>query len=157
MLLALILIIIITLLAWAVSRFMAIKICPACVGVSGTWLLLTLGVLMGLLDPETWRLIIAILMGGSVVGIAFQGEKSIKWAAENPMWWKIIIVLPGFLAVYGAVKYMSWMTLVFAVAILGIVMYSFFVRKHDRDKTRGIHGGESATVHDLEKKLDKCC
>ncbi|KKU73378.1 MAG: hypothetical protein UX98_C0008G0044 [Parcubacteria group bacterium GW2011_GWA2_47_26] len=157
MLLVLVLITAITLIVWGVSRFMAIKICPACVGVSGTWLILIFGVLIGALQIEAWQLIIAILMGGTVVGIAFQGEKSIKWASENPMWWKLVIVLPGFLAVYGAIQYMSWMTFIFAVAILGLVMYAFFVRKHGRGAARDIDRGDSVTVKNLEKKLDKCC
>ena len=153
---ALILITLITLIVWRISQVVGIKICPACVGVSSAWLILTAGVLTEMLSSNSWQMIIAILMGGSVVGIAFQGEKSIKWAEKNPMWWKLIVVLPGFLAVYGAIKYMSWGTLAGAIVVLGAVMYVFFVRK-GKVSPQQVHRNDDPSVKKLEKDLEKCC
>ena len=155
MLLAILLILLITLAVWGLSKAIAIKICPACVGVSGTWLLLMLGVLTGILDPNRWVGIIAILMGGSVAGIAFQGEKSIKWAQNNQVWWKLLVMLPGFLAVYGAVNYINWGTFAFAIVALGLVMYAFFLRK--KSEPHVPHPTDSSGVQKIEKGLEECC
>ena len=49
---------------------MTTKICPLCVSVSALWLVLSAGVAWGYLAAATFLLPIALLMGGSVVGVA---------------------------------------------------------------------------------------
>lgn len=124
--------------------------------VSSTWLVLTLGILTQVLNPEPWKMIVAMLMGGSVVGIAYQGEKAIGWAAQNPMIWKLLVLIPGFLVAYGAVQYMNFWTLGGAVIVLGTVAYLFFVHK-TRHGTPKISHGDSREIKEIEKGLEKCC
>ncbi|MBI4135477.1 hypothetical protein HY477_01970 [Candidatus Uhrbacteria bacterium] len=133
------------------------KICPVCMAVSGTWLALTLGILVGVLNPEPWKLVIAMLAGGSVVGIAYQGEKAIKPAAQNPMLWKMLVLPPGFLAAYGAVQWMSFWTLGGAVIVLVATAYLFFIRRGLRGAAHGLHSGDASNVEKIEKGLERCC
>ena len=125
--------------------------------VSGIWLLLMLGILMDLLNPESWKLVIAILMGGSVVGIAYQGEKVIKWAAQKPMLWKMLVLPPGFLAVYGAVQYMSFWTFGGAVIVLAATAYLFFIRRGVSGTPHTAHLNDASNVQKIEKGLEQCC
>ncbi len=133
-----------------------IKICPVCMAVSGTWLALTLGILVGVLNPEPWKMVVVMLMGGSVGGIAYQGEKVLKWAGQNPMLWKMFLLPPGFVAAYGAVQYMSFWTFGGALVVMVVVAYLFFMRK-DRPDPHKLDRGDSTRVQDIEKGLEKCC
>ncbi|MEK7190231.1 MAG: hypothetical protein AAB661_00500, partial [Patescibacteria group bacterium] len=53
------------------------QICPICAGVSLTWLWMLFGMGLGFLSVEKYQMVIAILMGGSVIGIVNKLEE--KW------------------------------------------------------------------------------
>lgn len=127
-----------------------IKICPVCAVVSFTWLLISAGIMAGLLESENWKLIMAIAMGGTAVGIAFQAEKRFGW--RSPMI-KFIIIVIGFVLAYLAVGNINAWTLAAEAIIILALGYLFFVFKT----------GDSANVADqkklkeLEEKMKNCC
>src|SRR3989338_1204242 len=60
------------------ANLLIMKFCPICAAVSGTWLVLSAGVAWGFLTPSAWLIPVALLMGGSVIGIANKMENHKK-------------------------------------------------------------------------------
>lgn len=141
---ALILIVLIAAVAAAVRRFTRLAVCPICVGVSGTWLLLLVGTYAGYpVDP----LVIGILMGGSVVGVAYQLEKRLR---ENmsPALWKLLFIPPGFAAVESTLQN-RWLLLIALLVYLASLTAIFTKRnKNPSSDTK---------TNDLVKKMQSCC
>ena len=127
-----------------------IKICSVCAVVSLTWLLISVGIVTGLLESDSWKLIVAIAMGGTAVGTAFQAEKRFNW--HSPMI-KLTIVIIGFILAYFAITSISFWVLIFEAAIILVLGYLFFIF--------GI--GNNANIEDskklkeLEEKMKDCC
>src|SRR3989344_2086029 len=87
-------------LAWVLNRVLPFKVCPICVGVFGTWLWMLAAKFLGY---EIDIMIPAILMGGSVVGIAYQIEKRniIAGVSANESFiWKAFFIPGGFVVAY---------------------------------------------------------
>ncbi|OGL64814.1 hypothetical protein A3B21_03780 [Candidatus Uhrbacteria bacterium RIFCSPLOWO2_01_FULL_47_24] len=156
MIIAVISIIVITGIAWGISQLLPYKICPVCAGVSGTWLVLGALMLAGRLPEATYLLPIAILMGGSVVGIGYQGEKSYRWPAQNPVIWKLIVMSIGFPLVYNVVLRLNWSVWFGELIALCLLMYAFFVRKA-KPEPHTPHRSDDSDVQKIEKGLEKCC
>lgn len=133
------------------NGILKIKICPICAGVSSTWLILTAGILLGVLSATNYLLPITIMMGGSVVGISYQAEKRFAWASA--LSGKVLVVAPGFMLVYLFILNMSWPTLVVELMALLILAYLFFLRIPEGDKKTPA----STEVQELEKKMEECC
>ena len=153
MLIALISILAITGAISRLNRFLQFKICPICLGVSGTWLGLSAMVLSGQLPMTDYQLLIAILMGGSVVGIAYQGEKRFIWAQESIFRFKVPATVIGFTLAYLALQNLSWIIFGIEVAVLTALAYLFFIKLE-----RGSESPEELRrVAELEKKMEKCC
>lgn len=127
-----------------------IKICPVCVVVSLTWFLISAGITMGLLKADNWKLIVAIAMGGTAVGIAFQAEKRFGW--HSPMI-KFIIIVIGFVLAYLAVGNINVWTLAAEAIIILALGYLLFVLR--------VGGGANASdpkkLKELERKMKDCC
>ncbi len=121
---------------------MKIKICPICAGVSLAWLLMTAGILMGQLSITDYQLPVAILMGGTVVGIADKIGKNKFWT-----------IPAGFILVYYAVRFISWTVFGIEIAILGIVAYAYFIMPGKSLKIEN----DPARVREIEEKLKNCC
>lgn len=155
--LPILLIMVITGLVWALNKLLPFKLCPVCAGVSGTWTILTVAMLSGILFPTSYSLPTAILMGGTVVGIAYQGEKSLTWVRRYPVAWKLAVMVVGFPLVYGAVQYMSWITFGIELVALTGVMYLFFIRRGISGTVHPAHPGEAQDVKKIEKGLEQCC
>ena len=132
---------------------MRINICPICVVVGGTWFTLSSFVAWGYLDPRQFIIPISILMGGSVVGIAYQGIQKIEWAAKHPLIWKYLIIFTGVPISYVLVSSLSRRVVVLEFVVLLITAYFFFVEW--QKKPRG--SGESQKIRDIEKKMKQCC
>ena len=123
-----------------------LRLCPICAGVSGTWAWMLVARAVGYaIDP----LIIGILMGGSVVGAAYQLEKRLP-SGRSPLLWKTIFIPGGMFAVY---ELLSSRWVVFFAA-LGVMLILTFVFLRPR---RGHGGKEGERVQDLEEKMKKCC
>ena len=84
-------IIVIAGIATALNRWFAWAFCPLCAGVAGTWLWMLGGIYGQLLFEENWRLLTAVLMGGTIVGILYQLERR----KREPLsaWVKILFFL----------------------------------------------------------------
>jgi len=125
------------------------KICPICIGVAGTWLWILIGIYSGFLDAEKWKLIAAMFMGGSVVGIAYQLERRLD--SEERLTWKALFIPVGFVLVYGLIN-LSWMHLILSLVGISLIAY-LFLRKSASKKNSQI----SDKVAYLEKKMKNCC
>lgn len=115
------------------------RICPICAGVSGTWIWLL---------AADYRLTAALLMGGSVVGIAYQLEKRLP-PERSPLFWKMAFIPMGFFAAYALAIGDLFVFLVAAGA--AAIFALLFFRKPPK------HGPESTKVKELEEKMKKCC
>jgi len=137
-------ILIITLVVWFADRVFKWKICPICAGVSLTWLSMIVARELGYyVDPS----ILAMLIGGSVVGVAYQLEKKLP-NGRSLLLWKTLFMTGGFVAGYGLV-YSSWAVLIGAVIWGLILIYAFFRRTQTPVK--------SQKAVELEKKMEQCC
>ena len=132
------------------SNGMKINICPICVVVSGIWLILSAGVAWGYLASEQFMIPVAILMGGSVMGIAYQGEKKFIWASTHSLIWKIIIIFSGMPAAYLFVVNLSKPMVVTEFILLIIIAYFFFIKRLKQP-------GRLHTISQIEKQMEQCC
>jgi len=128
-----------------VNRYRVKKFCPICAAVSLTWLWLLLKYFLG------WHvdtLLIAILMGGSVIGIMYQLKRT-PWAH--------LYAVAGFSAVYFLLQEnWLWFGIAFGLAILlGIWQRSESLTKVYRGKK--LSSELEKEVKEIEKKLEECC
>lgn len=131
-------------LTWLVNRFLGVRICPVCAGVSGTWLWMLAATAMGI---DIDLMVLALLMGGSVVGIAYQAGQYLK--SSRLMLWKIVFIPFGFALSYSILN-SQW----FAASILLLILGGatvFFVGILFRPRS------SEKKVEELEKKMEDCC
>ncbi len=126
------------------NKVLGVKICPICAGVSGTWIWMLL--VNFFIDPIN-LLIPAMLMGGTVAGLAYQGEKRLL-SDRSPLLWKILFIPAGFLSVYSLLSGW-WVTLLISAAFMTMVYWIFTASR--------THGSGDKKVEELEKKMEKCC
>ena len=130
---------------------MKINICPICVAVSSLWFGLSAGIASGYLTTETFIIPIALLMGGTVVGIMDQGEKRCIWAANHPMTWRTLTVSLGMPIAYLFITHIN-KTVVFIEFILLLnLAYLFFIKKSQSIKR------PDSKVSGIEKQMEQCC
>lgn len=139
-----------TLLTFFFNKITHWKICVVCAGVSLTWLTLTALILKGLVPSSLFLIPVAILMGGTVVGIVFQGEKRFEWA-RNLFYWKAPVTVIGFIITYLLLINMSWTGLVFELILLGFLTYFLFLQPNAGKSPQG------ENVSELEERLKDCC
>ena len=134
-------------LAYFAKRILPLKVCPICAGVFITWVWLLgayfLGYQINLMIP-------ALLMGGSVVGIAYQLEKKARnLSVERLLLWKVLFIPAGFVTAYSLLAQL-WTVLLFAVVFLFLVSFLFLFRSRKLDS-------REEAVGDIEKKMKDCC
>ena len=140
-------------LAYIVRRFTPLKVCPICAGVSLTWVWMLVATLTGQLPITDYRLPIAILMGGSVVGLAYQIEKHLvsrKASWGTLLLWKTLFIPVGFAAIWGVLAQTWWLALAGVVAC-GVLTWAFLRRPAP------LRGEEKQKVAALEKEMENCC
>lgn len=134
-----------TFLVWLADRLLKQRICPICAGVSMTWI----GMLFARwLDYKIDPAILAMLIGASVVGIAYQLEKKLP-RNRSQILWKSLFIPSGFVAGYSLVS-SAWLVFTATLAWLLILTFAFF-------RLPGSSAKSSREVEDLEKKMEKCC
>lgn len=138
-------ILVLTGLAWAAGKSLRFPVCPVCVGVSGTWMWMLGARLAGFGADAT---ILATLLGGSVVGVAFQLEKRLR-PGRSPLLWKALFLPVGFIAAYG-LAVSNWGLAAAAIAVLLILAAAFVLPS-------GLSRGNEAVVDKLEEHMKKCC
>ena len=127
------------------------KICFVCAGVSLTWLTLSFLILSGLVPAADYLMLAALLLGGTVVGIVYQGEKKFKvMRSFTP---KMVVLIIGFALAYLLLANMSWLTLIAATLTLIPLGYLFFLRLPQATTDLG----SSEAAKELEDKMKDCC
>ena len=106
--------------------------------VSSTWIILQIGMVSNLLLSNKWELVAGILMGGTVVGIAYQ---------RASMRWKSIVIAVGMPLAYIALINIGVLVIVGELIILVVLASLLFVERKEV-------GGQSK---DIEEKLKNCC
>ena len=134
----------ITLAVWLVNKVLPFQICPICAGVSGTWLWM-LGLYQ--LGYQVDLGIAAMLMGGSVVGIAYQLEKRLP-AGRSSILWKALFIPMGFVVAYSVV--VSQWTMAAASLGVALVLAWAFLKKAESPE-------QGRRVEELKKKMENCC
>jgi hypothetical protein len=131
--------------AWAAKRLLRVPLCPICLGVGGTWLWMVAARELGHAVDAT---MLAILLGGSVAGIAYQVEKRLP-RGRSALLWKTIFIPPGFVAAY-ALAAAHWV-LLGTTSVALVLLTAFFLTAPDTSTV------ESETVDALKKKMQSCC
>ena len=131
--------------AWAASRVLRIPLCPICAGVAGTWLWMVVARHFGFAVDAS---MLPTLLGGSVVGIAYQLEKRLA-GARSPLLWKTLFIPAGFAAAYG-LAVAHWALLTTALVVL-LLLAAYFLWPRGSSKT------SSTAVQALESKMKNCC
>ncbi|MDO8481591.1 MAG: hypothetical protein Q7S75_00735 [bacterium] len=137
----------ITAVVWLANRVLPFNVCPICAGIFLTWAWLLGAYFFGYQIPPE---IPALLMGGSVVGIAYQLEKKLGGISPPPrLLWKILFIPAGFVAGYSILSE-QWTILLFTSVFL-LFTSLLFLNAGWKSGTRG----ESAS--EVEKKMKDCC
>lgn len=136
------------------NKTLPFKVCPICAGVSVTWFLISIGIYNGFLEAADWIMLLTMLMGGTVVGIAYQAEKTFRWAKENNVLSKTLIILVGFPLAYLAIENLALSTIFTETVLMAILVYFFFIKKREDSSS---HPKDGERISDLEKQLEECC
>ncbi len=131
-------------LSWLLNKVMPFRICPVCAGVAGTWLWMITAKFFGY-PVDT--VVLTLLIGGSVVGIAYQIEKHIP-STRSPVFFKLLFIPVGLIAADSLIAF-RWPR--FLIALLALLMISFEFLKHNRPHSQV----ESKKVEELKKALEK--
>ena len=132
-------------LAWLAARTLRRPLCPVCLGVAGTWAWMLGARLAGVAIDST---ILAILLGASVVGSAYQFEKHLG-EGRSPLAWKGLFIPVGVVAAHALVA-ARWSLA--AAALLALVSLAAYFRCARRSVDT-----DGTAVSALEEKLKKCC
>ena len=149
---------VITCAVWTVNKLFPFKVCPICAGVSGTWLWMLAASLLGY---QIDLAIVAMLMGGSVVGIAYQLEKKLS-AGKSALLWKVLFIPVGFVVAYSLVS-SQWAMLAASLGIAGALAL-LFLRSSGKDQSNVKVAAQSQLGEprpmgreELKKKMENCC
>lgn len=134
------------------NRVLPFRVCPVCAGVSTAWFLISFLVWLNWLNFLEYQLVIAILMGGTAVGVANQAEKKFPKFADNIFLFKIPIIFGGFLLAYWGASRVTTGSLLTEAIVLTIAAYIFFIRKNKANNFRA-----SKIVDKLKEEMEKCC
>lgn len=144
------------LLGKIIKKIIGKKVCAICAAVSLTWLSLLLLWLAGFkIDP----LVIAILMGQSIVGIMYQTEDYFAQKKLKKFWLvRILIITLGTLFVYLLLKKM-WFSFSILIALslpLALILWLMIFREREKE-TETTSKNPKKAVSDLEKLMEDCC
>ena len=128
------------------------RICPICAGVSATWLWVIAGVYLGLLKDANWPMAAAVLMGGSVVGIAYQAERKLFTGLNEGgvLLWKVLFIPAGFAIAYSAVTFAIAYAAV-GVGLLALEFAAFWAY------SKRAAAADPERVRQLEERMKNCC
>lgn len=131
---ALVSILAITVLVWLADKILPFNVCPICAGVSLTWLWMLTARFLGY---EANQMILAMLMGASVVGFAFQFSLL-----------KVIFIPIGFVVVYTILT--DW----WEAAVISLIFAGLSVLLSKSLLTKS---SNNPKVNDLINKMKNCC
>jgi len=133
---------------WAIRKIWpSFKVCPICAGVFGTWLWILAANDFGYPADLT---VVGLLMGGSVVGIAYQLEKRVR--PNKVLVWKILFISAGFSLAYNII-YFSWFYMLTASAVISLLLFIFL----DWPISSRQSAGKNHKTAEIEEKMKNCC
>jgi len=136
---------------------MKTNICPICVAVSLLWLGLSAGVAWGYLAPSVYLIPIALLIGGTVVGIAYLGEKKCRWAAQHQLLWKTLVIAGGMPLAYLLIINLNKFIVVVELVTLIKIAYFFFIKQSETTSgSKDLPIGQ-AGISKIEEQMEQCC
>lgn len=143
---------IIAAITWVINGISDKKICPICAGVFGTWLWMLAGRATGL---NADIIILAVMMGGSIVGITYQLEKR-NIIVKHLAVFKFSFTLLGFMIVYFLINN-QWLLAILGMG-LGLGIF-YFLRNIGRLENINGHSSkkDDKKVKELEEKMKNCC
>ena len=137
-------ILVISAVVWLLNRILPFVVCPICAGSFLTWIWLVGAYFAGY---QIDLVVPAILMGGSVVGIAYQLEKKFRdLPAGKILLWKVLFIPAGFVAAYGILEQLP---ATFILAVVFLLLVSLLLISKTNTHTEA--------VASLEKKMEDCC
>ena len=137
---------------------MKIKFCPICAIVSLLWLTLSAGVAWGFLMPDVFLIPVALLMGGTVVGITYLGEKRCLWAARYPQMWKILVTSIGMPLAYLMVTNLNKSIVLIEISLMLIIAYFFFIKQSSKKMIGGSKNLlPQENISKIEEQMEHCC
>lgn len=138
-----------TALTWWLNEraLLPVKICAICAGTAGTWIWILAALLADSLSFAAYMPVVAILMGGSVVGIAYQAEKYLK-SGRSPLLWKALFISVGFGTVWSITHF------AFGFVILGVLALTAIAGFFLELPLRGVSEDRAAR---LEREMEHCC
>lgn len=144
MLIALVSIAVLAAVGWVIRTVSRLPVCPVCVGVAGTWGWMFVAHAAGYAVDMT---VVALLMGGTPVGIAYVLEKKLP-EGRLTAWWKLLAIPAGIALMYGLLSVrILWIS---GGAAAWLVIAAAFFRTASG-------GGGGDRVRRFEKGLDHCC
>jgi hypothetical protein len=133
-------------LAWLAGRAARLAICPACVGIAGTWTWMLAARLAGFAVDAA---MLGILMGASVVGFAqWFGDRLAR--GRSAKLWKALALPLGCAAAYGVVVE-QWV-----LAGAGLLLLAALAALFRLPAVRA-SAKDAAVVSQLEERMKKCC
>lgn len=145
-------ILVLTTAVWLFNKATSVNVCPICAGVSLTWIFSLIGQFAGLLSTADWELPTAILIGGSVVGIAYRLEDKL-YVGASKLIWKTIFIPLGFFLAYGLVQF-NLPGVVMASLLLCVVVVCFRARGSGVSQKKA---RDSGAAGELMEKMKDCC
>lgn len=134
-------ILLITVLMYVLYQKNIVRVCPVCAGIASSWLLL---VALRLAGWPVDSAVLALLLGGSVVGMSFFLEK------KHPMHpiVKASFIVVGLLVAHNIVIE-NWLFALIDAAVLSALAY--FITNENRGTVN------SRQKDELVKKMEDCC
>jgi hypothetical protein len=146
----------ITGLTWVFNKISSFRICPICAGVFGTWLWIFVGLHFGALEEESWRIIAALFIGGSIVGVAYQLDKQLQ-AGRSSFAFRLFFIPVGFVAAYGLLV-SQWKFFIFPFLFLVVLSFVFLgLSRVGNGKTAEGNAVQILRREKLEKQMKNCC
>ncbi|MBK5204904.1 MAG: hypothetical protein JJD98_05700 [Polaromonas sp.] len=130
---------------WVMRWRLHAPLCPICLGVGGTWLWMVVARESGYAIDTT---MLPILLGGSVVGIAYLVEKRLP-PGRSALLWKTLFIPFGFVAAH-ALATPHWVLL--AVMVLTLALLTAFFLHSPAASTQA-----NDMVGELKEKMKNCC
>jgi hypothetical protein len=152
----LILILIFTVATYLINKILPFKICPICAGVGLTWFLISVGLYTGFFWIGEWILLLAMGMGGAIIGISYQIEKKFGLTGRKGLIIKSLIILVGFYFVFLAINNLTLGVILTEAVLLAVLTYVLFIKKN-KNNIIGNNPGDQQKVNELEKQLENCC
>ena len=119
------------------------KVCPICVLVGVVWLTMLAFKFLGYgVNGE----LLAMLMGGSAVGISYSVS---NWLGAKKVWWKLISIPIGFAVMYSLLNF-AWLYF-FLFFLAYLFAWAIFRNLGNGAEVKG------AKSESIERQLKDCC